>query len=268
MPRILLAEDDPMISEIYQKKFLDSGFDVFMAASGDEVLAVAKKEKVDVILLDLIIPKINGFQVIENLRKEEHDHYIKIIISSNLSQREDRERAMRLGADGFIAKSEYNPSELVEEIKRLLSQQKEQQKNGTSKNTQTRVNKETGKRKPKILMMEDEDVFIEMFGDRLKQDGYDVQWVKNGVQATREALQGDFDLFIIDMVLPGMTAEEIVARLKLEDKVKQIPIFILSASFEDDISKRVKDMGVDSFFIKTQVTPSELSKEVKHILGR
>lgn len=267
MLRILLAEDDPMISEIYQKKFLGSGFEVFMAASGDEALNVAKKEKVDVILLDLIMPKINGFQVIERLRKEGHDPGVKIVISSNLSQREDRERALRLGADGFIAKSEYNPSELVEEVKRILSQQKEQEKNNDSRENQARLKKEAEKRKPRILLMEDEDVFIEMFGDRLKQDGYDVQCIKNGVQATREALKGGFDLFIIDMVLPGMTAEEIVARLKLEDKIKQIPIFILSASFEDDISKRVKDMGVDSFFIKTQITPSELSKEVKKILA-
>jgi DNA-binding response OmpR family regulator len=122
MTKILIAEDDLMISEIYQRKFLEKGYEVLTAFSGDQVVEIVKKQAVDIVLLDLLIPKMDGFSVIENLRKGNHDQNIKIIVSSNLSQKEDRDKVMALGANGFITKSQYTPSEMVEEIKRLTGE--------------------------------------------------------------------------------------------------------------------------------------------------
>jgi DNA-binding response OmpR family regulator len=119
MAKILIAEDDLMISEIYQKKFTEKGYEVLTAFSGDQVLEIVKKQKVDIVLLDLLIPKMDGFAVTENLRNGKYDQNIKIIISSNMSQKEDQDRVLALGADGFILKSQFTPSELVEEVKRL-----------------------------------------------------------------------------------------------------------------------------------------------------
>jgi DNA-binding response OmpR family regulator len=119
MTKILIAEDDLMISEIYQKKFTEKGYEVLTAFSGEQVLEVVKKQKVDIILLDLMLPKIDGFGVIKALRDGKYDPEIKIIVSSNLSQKEERDKVMALGANGFITKSQYTPSEMVEEIKRL-----------------------------------------------------------------------------------------------------------------------------------------------------
>ncbi|MEI7426197.1 MAG: response regulator [Candidatus Moraniibacteriota bacterium] len=124
MQKVLIAEDDPMISEIYQKKFTDNGYIVLTAFSGDQVLEIVKKEKVDILLLDLLIPKMDGFAVIENLRNGKYDPDIKIIVSSNLSQREDQEKVMALGANGFILKSQYTPSEMIKEIEKLTSSSK------------------------------------------------------------------------------------------------------------------------------------------------
>jgi CheY-like chemotaxis protein len=124
MQKVLIAEDDPMISEIYQKKFTDNGYIVLTAFSGDQVLEIVKKEKVDILLLDLLIPRLDGFSVIENLRNGKYDPDIKIIVSSNLSQREDQEKVMALGANGFILKSQYTPSEMIKEIEKLTSSSK------------------------------------------------------------------------------------------------------------------------------------------------
>ncbi|MCX6762112.1 MAG: response regulator [Candidatus Moranbacteria bacterium] len=119
MTKVLIAEDDLMISEIYQKKFTENGYEVLAAFSGDQVLEIVKKEKIDIILLDLLLPKLDGFQVTEALRSGKYDPNIKIIIFSNMSQKEDQEKVMALGANGFITKAQYTPSEMVEEIKRL-----------------------------------------------------------------------------------------------------------------------------------------------------
>jgi len=264
MPKIILVEDDPMIAEIYQRKFTDSGFEVFPAESGEQALAIAKSEKIDAVITDLIMPKMDGFEVIKNLRNEEFDSNIKIIVSSNLSQKEDRDKAFRLGANGFIAKAEFTPTALVAEVKRLLDQYHEQAKNLIQAETapDDEAPKEGAK---KILLIEDEEIFIEMFGDKLRKDGYDLTFARNGAWGVKEALNNNFDLFIIDMVMPAMTGEEMIGKLKMEDVTKNIPIIVLSASVEDDAIRRVEELGIQAFFSKTQITPSKLSNKVKEL---
>jgi CheY-like chemotaxis protein len=125
------------------------------------------------------------------------------------------------------------------------------------------LNKTEGK---KILIIEDQDVFIEMFGDKLKQDGFQVNSAKNGAWGLKEALTENFDLLIIDMVMPAMSGEEVIVKLKLEEKTKNIPIIVLSASVDEETQKRVEQMGIQTFLVKTRITPSDLSKEVRGLL--
>lgn len=267
MAKIVIVEDDSMIAEIYKKKFSESGFEVLMAASGEEVLSLAKREKIDIILLDLIMPKMDGFTVTKNLRSGKYDPNIKIIIFSNLNQAEDKEKAMNLGANGFIAKSNYNPSELVAEVERLANQMEEQKKNAERIHNQNN-SQEKKEGEKRILMIEDEEVFLDMFGGKLKQDGFSVTFAKNGVWGFREALRGKFDLFIVDMIIPAMNGEEIVAKIKMEETIKNTPIIILSASIDKTAEKEIKKLNLEGFFLKTQITPSELSKKVSEILSK
>ena len=263
-----------MISEIYQKKFSESGFQVFAVDSGDQVLSLIAREKVDAVLLDLIIPKMSGFEVLENIKKSgKYDSNIKVIIFSNLSQKEDRDKARELGADGFISKADYTPSALVKEVQRLLNtffEEEKNERNGIMDSLGRKILNGNGnvadKNGKKILMIEDEEIFEEMFGGKLRQDGYDVTFAKNGVWGLKEALKDDYNLFVIDMILPGMTGDEIISRLKMEEKTKNIPIVVLSASVDEKMERKVREMGADEFFVKTQLIPSELSKKVSEIL--
>lgn len=259
-----------MISEIYQKKFTEAGFEVASATNGEQVLVMAKQDVPDVILLDLMMPKMSGYEVIEKIRKGNYESSIRIIVSSNLSQNEDREKALKLGANGFVSKSEFTPGELVKEVSRLLGQFGEQVKN------EARENGNDGKKaagagdepsRGKILMIEDEDIFIEMFGKKLKEEGFAVDFAQNGAWGVKEAVEGNYDLFIIDMVMPAMTGEEMINRIKLEEKTKNIPIIMLSASVDESDAKGVMDLGIQGFLKKTQITPTDLVKKVEEILS-
>lgn len=115
--------------------------------------------------------------------------------------------------------------------------------------------------------MEDEDVFIEMFGGRLKEDGYEMEFATNGLEGAKKALAGGFDLLIIDAVMPTMTGEEVIQRIKMEERTKDTPIIVLSASIESDVKQKAKELQVNSFFVKTEITPDELSREVRDILS-
>ena len=267
MTKILIVEDDPMISEIYQRKFGESNFEVLTADSGEKAVEVVKKEQVDVMLLDLIMPKMDGFEVVKTVKAGGYNPEMKIFVFSNLNQKEDQDRVMKLGADGFIVKADYTPSDLVKEISRRISQAVESKKNEALQNgDEMEVQKKTANEKKKILLIEDEEIFLEMFGEKLKQDGYSVITANNGAWGLQEAFKEDFDLFIVDMIMPAMTGDEIIGKLKMEEKTKNIPIIVLSASVEEQVEKQVREMGVDEFFVKTKVIPSDLSKRVGELL--
>ncbi|KKP77576.1 MAG: hypothetical protein A2271_00005 [Candidatus Moranbacteria bacterium RIFOXYA12_FULL_35_19] len=267
MVKIIIVEDDPMISEIYQKKFADSGYEVLTADSGEKAVSLNKTEKIDIMLLDLIMPKMDGFEVLQNVRGGEYNPEMKIFVFSNLSQKEDQDKAMKLGADGFIIKADYTPSDLVKEISRRMNQNIESKKNEALQNGDEKLSKKKQENsQKKILFIEDEEIFLEMFGQKLRQDGYTVETANNGAWGLKEALSKDFDLFIIDMMMPAMTGDEIIEKLKLEEKTKNIPIIVFSASVEEHIEQKVKEMGANEFFVKTKIIPSELSKKVGELL--
>lgn len=261
MFKLLFVEDDPFIAEIYKKKFASSGFEVLNVASGKAVLKEAQAQKFDLILLDLVIPEMSGIEVLRELRtNEDYPKDLRIVVFSNLSSAEDREECMGLGADGFISKTEFSPSEVVTEVNRFLHQWSEQTKNLARQEQAPEEHPKLGKR---ILFIEDEAVFIEMFGKRLRDEGYEVVTKREGISGLDEALSADFDLIISDVMMPGMDGREIIRRLREVEEKKSVPVFILSASLEDDHLKALAESGlVNRSFLKTQITPSELAYAV------
>lgn len=120
MTKILFVEDDPMISDIYEKKFKSSGFEVVRASTGREVLAHLRKQKFDLVLLDLVLPEITGMEVLRKIQDDENISDARVAIFSNLGEEEHFDEASKLGAVAYITKSAYTPSEAVEEIKGLI----------------------------------------------------------------------------------------------------------------------------------------------------
>jgi CheY-like chemotaxis protein len=266
MPKILFVEDDQFIAEIYKKKFETSGLDADNVGTGKAVLRAVKEDSYDLVLLDLVIPEMSGKEVLKELRtNDEYDKNLKIVVFSNLSSAEDREECLQLGANGFISKTEYTPSEVVEEIQRFLRQFEEQGRNGIRESA-SGFEGGLGRRGKKILFLEDESVFIEMFGKRLRDEGYDVVLKGEGVSGLDVAMAGGFDMLITDIMMPGVGGHEIVSRLRQTDFGKNIPIILLSASLEDEqLTEIAEGSAVDRAFLKTRITPSELAYAVNEV---
>jgi DNA-binding response OmpR family regulator len=124
MKKILLVEDDPFLIDIYQKKLKDSGFKVEVAKDGERALEILKEKNFDLMLLDIVLPKIDGWKILEELRemkKEKKDlEKMKIVIWSNLGEKEDIKKGLSLGATSYLIKANFTPSEVVREIEKLL----------------------------------------------------------------------------------------------------------------------------------------------------
>ncbi|MEI6378179.1 MAG: response regulator [Candidatus Falkowbacteria bacterium] len=118
--KILLAEDDKFISKAYHDGLMRAGFEVAVVADGEQVLPKIKEFLPDIILLDLIMPVKNGFEVLTDISKEPKYAKIPVIVVSNLGQNSDVEKAKTLGAVDYLVKSNYSLKEIIEKIKSHL----------------------------------------------------------------------------------------------------------------------------------------------------
>lgn len=118
--KILIVEDDNFLVKAYQIKFERSGFDVFIAKDGDEGLKFAKKEKPALIILDLMLPKMNGFEFLKMIKNDENTKSIPVVALSNLGQRSDQEKAVSLGAVEYFIKTEHTLEEIIEKIRKYV----------------------------------------------------------------------------------------------------------------------------------------------------
>lgn len=118
--KILLIEDDTFLAGIYATKFEQAGFEVSLAADGEAGLKAAQKEKPNIILLDILMPKMDGFEVLENLKKDANLSKIPVILLTNLGQREDVEKGLKLGAVDYLIKAHFMPHETVEKVKKVI----------------------------------------------------------------------------------------------------------------------------------------------------
>jgi len=119
--KILITEDDPLMSRMYQKIFTFEGLEVVMAADGQEGLDKAREIKPTMILLDVMMPKLNGLQVLEKLKADPETKAIPVIMLTNLAGQQDAENALAKGAIKYIVKSEYEPKQVADIVKELLS---------------------------------------------------------------------------------------------------------------------------------------------------
>jgi len=118
--KILLIEDDKFLRELMNKKLITLGYDVVTAADGESGLVMIKETKPDVVLLDLILPGINGFEVLEKAKQDPEIASIPVVILSNLGQGEDIEKGLALGAKDFLVKAHFTPQEIVNKLKSIL----------------------------------------------------------------------------------------------------------------------------------------------------
>lgn len=116
--KILIIEDDKFLRELISRKLGNEGFETLEAVDGEEGIKKIKEEKPDLILLDLILPSIDGFEVLSRMKEE--PNAIPVIILSNLGQKEEVEKGLKMGAVDYLIKAHFTPGEIIEKIKNIL----------------------------------------------------------------------------------------------------------------------------------------------------
>lgn len=120
MPKILIVEDEKLLVEMYRDKLLQEGFEVVLAYSAEEGIEAALKEKPDLILLDILLPRANGIGFLKKLRENPKTASMTVVAFSNYDDPKARKEALELGAKEYLIKTNYTPPEIVAKIKKYL----------------------------------------------------------------------------------------------------------------------------------------------------
>lgn len=117
---LLLIEDDPLMLRLYRKIFELEGYEVELAVGGQEGLDKAKSDKPTLVLLDIMMPKMDGFEVLGKLKEDPETKDIPVVVLTNLAGTQDAKKAMEMGASKYIIKSEQDPKEITSMVKEVL----------------------------------------------------------------------------------------------------------------------------------------------------
>lgn len=243
MARILIVEDEMNNLDVARRIVLAAGHEALVAMDGQVGLELARVERPDAILMDLLLPKMDGWAVTRAIREESWGAELPIIAVSALAMDADRERAREAGCNDFVTKP-YAPAELRAVLNRYFP-------DGTAPRRVARpVEPATrqvvpSERLGKILVVDDEPANVELLVRRLTGNGYETITASNGHEAIAKAGSDEPDLILMDVMMPGIDGWESTRLLKADPKTATIPvIFVTARDRPEDIAKGFEMGGV------------------------
>lgn len=241
---VLIVDDEPSIRRFLRHILEAEGFLVIESRSGEDAVAIAFREKPSLVLLDLVLPDIDGFEVLSRLKEKEDTKDIPVIILSII---EDGERCFRLGASDYLPKP-INRERLVERVSTLIAAGKPDNEDGPYR----------------VLAVDDDDSVLKALSTILTNHGFEVDIARNGKDGLDKAIAEPPDLVILDLMMPIMTGHEVLLALKQNSSTAEIPVMILTAA-EPDERIRALQGGAESLMTKP-FSEKELAKLVRDSL--
>ncbi|PJE75555.1 hypothetical protein COV04_03955 [Candidatus Uhrbacteria bacterium CG10_big_fil_rev_8_21_14_0_10_48_11] len=250
--KILIIEDESFLAEMYNTKFNELGYLVLVGHDGREGMEIMKREKPDLTLLDIIMPELDGYEVLKIVRKDPQIKELLIVILSNLGQEEEIAKGMQLGADDYLVKSDLTPSQLVEKIEAVLAR-------GSYKHETVR--------EPHILLVEDMADVMELYRTRFEAAGFTVEVAENGAWGLKLAQTKPFDIVVMDIAMPAMDGIEALKTMRATPKLQTIPIIVFSNTVEQDELEGVKKAGATEVYLKARVTPTQVVNRIRELIA-
>jgi len=123
--KILIVEDDNFVAEVYFAKLTEMGYVAILAQNGEEGIAALKKDKIDMILLDILMPIMSGMEMLEEIKKNKEWEKIPVILLTNVGEKESIQKVRELGVKNYLIKSHFTPAEVVEKIESVFKNNQE-----------------------------------------------------------------------------------------------------------------------------------------------
>jgi len=272
--RILVVDDDPLNVKLLTAKLSAVEYDVIEAYSGQEGLDKAAAESPDLLLLDVMMPYIDGFEVTRRLKHDPHTRHIPIILVTALDERENKSKGLEAGADDFLNKP-INNVELQARVRSLVDLKRYRDQ----VNEQKQARRQPGsiaprqglcperERIPNVLLVEDNAIDAKIVQCYLEREALRVQLYTDGDTALRRAREGNVDLILLDILLPDINGFEICRRLKETEETRDIQILVLTCLGDLKSKLRGIELGADDYLVKP-IDEKELRARIRSLLEK
>lgn len=258
--KIVVVEDEEILLELLRNKLETAGFSVDVANDGINGLELIKTAHPDLVLLDMMLPGLNGFEILEKMKEIGLLPAIPVLIISNSGQPIETERAVELGVRDYLIKVNFDPQEVLVRVNALL----EAEKNGVP----LRTGASGGQSRGTILIVEDDVLLQELLDRRFLQEGFTSVKALDADQA-RRILAGSLpDVILLDLVLPGMDGFVFLEELKRGEKTARIPVVIISNLGQKEEIEKGLARGAADYIVKANMSPAEIVKKVAILLAR
>lgn len=258
MARVLVIEDEANNLDVAQRIIRAAGHEALAAMDGQTGIETARAERPDAILVDLLLPRVDGWTVTKTLREEEWAKSIPIVAVSALAMQQDRQRAIAAGCDDFLSKP-YAPAELRAILNRFLPMAAPKAAIPPKVAAKAAA---TGEHLGTVLVVDDEPMNVELLSRRLEAMGAVVLKAMSGDEALATCDREMPDLILLDVMMPGMDGYEVCRKLKSNERTEPIPvIFVTARDRAEDLAKGFAAGGVD--YVPKPFEPVELAARVR-----
>jgi two-component system, cell cycle response regulator len=250
--QILVVDDVPANVKLLEAKLSSEYYDVITAKDGFEAIKKAKEHKPDIILLDVMMPGIDGFEVCKKLKEDYDVSHIPIVMVTALSDKADRIKGLEAGADDFITKpindvALFARIKSLVRIKMLMDEVRLRDKTSIEMGIKdeamnTLISDVSGSR---VLLVDDDMVQGKQIVSKLEST-YQVEWISDPEQALARASQGNFDVILISTLLTNSDGLRLASHIKSHEEMRTVPLLVL-VDDEPHIMLKALEMGINDY---------------------
>ena len=278
--KILLIEDEEALVEVLSTKLDKEGYEIKVGYDGEEGYNMIADFQPDMILLDIVMPRMDGYDVLEKMKK--NNITIPVIIISNSGQPVEIEKTRQLGAIDHLVKTQFNPTDVITMIQKYINDVKNKKENTNGEQEGGVAESKPEITLPKledpnanklginVLLVEDDSFLRDISSRKLTKEGFTVFEAVDGEQAVIGASQVKPDIILLDIILPIYDGFQILEKIRAnpDPEVNKVPIIMLSNLGQDNDIKRAMDMGANDYLVKAHFTTEEIVGKIKSHLGK
>ncbi|MBI4779678.1 response regulator [Candidatus Falkowbacteria bacterium] len=262
--KILIVEDEDALASVLSSKFKLEGFEVHISVNGGDGLREIEAWQPNLILLDIVMPKVNGYEVLESLQK--NNNKTPVIVISNSGQDVELEKIKKLGAVDYIIKTQINPEEFVGKVKNISDNHYTKDSKKIKKNKEKKEEVSGG---AKILLVEDDSFLRDICFKKLKKEGFNVVTAVDGEEAVKKVSEFKPAIVLLDIILPAMDGFEVLKEIRSHKDilVKNVPVIMLTNLGQEEDNKKAISLGASDYLVKAHFTTEEIVEKIKNRLG-
>ena len=236
--RVLVVDDDSPIRVMLSDLLQDAGFGVLQAGDGNEALEHLRVSRPDLIVLDLMLPGMSGWEFLDYAREQLDQAEIPVVVLSAINEEDDYPNMLALGVAAWLSKP-VQVDRFLGAIEHLADNA---QRGGSAGGS-------TEKRKKRVLIVEDEHLIRDLLDEHLSSDGYETDLAGTITEARSRLATNPPSLIVLDLMLPGRSGWDFLRERQADNVLAQIPVVVISAAPQDRILE-AKELGANAFLSK------------------